>query len=63
LPLPIDERVRFDENRKAQVVKDFHSKVWQHIEKMDEQYAFKTNKRKKRMVFELGDWVWVHMIK
>jgi len=27
LPLPVDERVRFDENRKSQVVKDFHSKV------------------------------------
>lgn len=44
LHLPVDERVSFDGNWKAQVVKILHTKAQQHIEKMNEQYVFKANK-------------------
>jgi len=37
LLLPIDKRLSFNRNRKAQVFKDFLFKVGQHIENMNEQ--------------------------
>ena len=33
IPLPVDERVSFDSNQKAQVVKDLYPKIRQQIEK------------------------------
>jgi len=56
IPLPVDERVSFDGNQNAHVVKDLHEKIWQQIEKQkkNEQYAFKTNKECKLVRFELG---------
>jgi len=42
IPLPIDERVSLDGNKKAQVVKDLHTKIQQQIEKKNEQYANKS---------------------
>jgi hypothetical protein len=44
IPLPVDERVSLDGNKKAQVVKDLHTKIWQQIEKKNEQYANKANR-------------------
>jgi phage-related protein len=52
LYLPVDKRVSFDGNRRAQVVKNLHTKVQQHIEKINEQYVFKVNKGIKNMVLE-----------
>ena len=60
IPLPIDER---DGNRKAQVVKTLHESVQQQIEKRNRVYATKANKGRKHVVFESGDWVWVHIFK
>ena len=44
IPLPVDERVSFDGNQKAQVMKDPHAKIQQQIEKKNEQYANKANR-------------------
>ena len=63
IPLPIDERVSLDSNRKAQVVKTLYESVRQQIEKRNRVYATKANKGRKHVVFQLGDWVWVHMHK
>jgi hypothetical protein len=63
IPLPIDERVSLDGNRRAQVVKTLHESVRQQIEKRNCVYATKANKRRKHVVFQPGDWVWVHMRK
>jgi hypothetical protein len=63
IPLPIDERVSLDGNRKAQVVKTLHESVRQQIEKRNRGYAIKANKGCKHVVFQPGDWVWVHMSK
>jgi hypothetical protein len=41
IPLPIDERVTLDGNRKAQVVKTLHKSVRQQIEKGNRVYATK----------------------
>ena len=44
IPLPIDERVSLDSNRKAQVVKTLYESVRQQIEKRNRVYATKANK-------------------
>jgi hypothetical protein len=63
IPLPIDESVSLDGNRKAQVVKTLHESVRQHIEKRNRVYPTKANKGRKHVVFQPGDWVSVHMRK
>ncbi|KAH9686118.1 Endonuclease [Citrus sinensis] len=63
LPLPIDERASMDGKKKAELVKQLHERTRQHIEKRTEQYATQANKGRKQVVFQPGDWVWVHMRK
>ncbi|KAH9658278.1 hypothetical protein KPL70_023423 [Citrus sinensis] len=60
LPLPIDERASMDGKKKAEFVKQLHERTRQHIEKRTEQYATQANKGRKQVVFQPGDWVWVH---
>ncbi|RVW85616.1 hypothetical protein CK203_037565 [Vitis vinifera] len=45
------------------MVKKLHESVPKHIEKKNEQYATKANKGHRHVLFESGDWVWVHMRK
>ncbi|KAL4596318.1 hypothetical protein ACB092_12G155700 [Castanea dentata] len=52
-----------DGQKKAEIVKKLHESVRQHIEKKNEQYATKANKGRRQVLFEPGDWVWVHMRK
>jgi hypothetical protein len=63
ISLPVDEMVSLDSNRKAQLVKTLHESVQQQIEKRNRVYVTKANKVRKHVVFQLGDWVWVHMSK
>jgi hypothetical protein len=44
-------------------VKTLHKSVWQQIEKRNNVYTTKANKGRKHVVFQPGDWVWVHMSK
>ena len=48
---------------KANFVKSLHEKVKAQIEKKVEQYARYANKGRKKMVFKLGDWDWIHLRK
>ncbi|GKV51258.1 hypothetical protein SLEP1_g57926 [Rubroshorea leprosula] len=63
LPLPIDEQASLDGKKKAEEVRQLHERVRQNIERRTEQYAKQANKGCKKVVFEPGDWVWVHMRK
>jgi hypothetical protein len=38
-------------------------KVYGNTEKKNEQYATKANKGRRQVIFEPGDWAWVHMRK
>lgn len=40
-----------------------HEKAKQHINRRTEQYAKQANKRRKKIVFEPEDWVWLHIRK
>ena len=44
-------------------MKKLHERVKAQIEKRNESYARKANKGRKKVVFQPGDWVWVHMRK
>jgi len=44
-------------------VKKLHEHVKAQIEKKNVNYAKQANKGRKKIVFELGDWIWVHMMK
>ena len=49
-----------DENHKAQVVKTLHEFTITN-EKRNHMYANKANKGRKQVLFQPGDWIWVHM--
>ncbi|XP_019435319.1 PREDICTED: uncharacterized protein LOC109341841, partial [Lupinus angustifolius] len=52
-----------DGKAKAEYVKKLHEKVKEQIEKRTESYARSANKGRKEVIFEPGDWVWIHMRK
>ncbi|RVX14849.1 Retrovirus-related Pol polyprotein from transposon 17.6 [Vitis vinifera] len=52
-----------DGEKKVEMVKKLHESVRKDIEKKNEQYASKANKGHRQVLFEPGDWVWVHMRK
>ena len=44
-------------------MKSIHEKARLQIEKRNEYYASQANKGRRRVTFQPGDWVWVHMRK
>ena len=62
-PLPMSERANLDGKRKADFVKQIHEKARFNVERRTEQYAKQANKGRHQMIFEPGDWVWLHMRK
>jgi hypothetical protein len=63
LPLHMQERVNFDTSKRAEFVKTLHERVKSNIEKMTKMYQKHANKGRKKIVFEQGDLVWVHLRK
>lgn len=62
-PLPLSERVNMDGKQKADFVKQIHEKARLNVERRTEQYAKQANKGRHKLVFEPGDWVWLHLRK
>ena len=62
-PIPMSEHVNLDGEQKAKLVKQLHERARLNIERRTEQYAQQANKGRKRVIFEPGDWVWLHMRK
>ncbi|KAL4340187.1 hypothetical protein GQ457_08G031790 [Hibiscus cannabinus] len=48
---------------KAEFVKKMHQQVKKTLERRTQQYETRANKGKKRVTFDVGDWVWVHFRK
>jgi hypothetical protein len=61
IPLPFEEKVSLNGEKKANMVRQLHEEVRLQIEKKNRFYASKANKGRKLVVFQPGDWVWVHM--
>jgi hypothetical protein len=60
--LPVSERVNLDGKKKEEFVKIIHEKAL-NIERRTKQYVHQANKGRKKVVFEPGDWVWLHFRK
>ncbi|XP_073061788.1 uncharacterized protein [Primulina eburnea] len=56
-------RLNMDGKKKAEFVRNLHEKVKNNIEKKNLQYTNQANKGTKKMVFEKGDWLWLHLRK
>jgi len=64
LPIPILDDVLYKDGfEKASFIKDLHNHIKLQIEKKVGKYAENANKRRKALVFEIVDWVWLHLRK
>jgi hypothetical protein len=63
LPLPMQEHVNFDASKRAEFIKKLHDQARTNIEKMTQLYEKRANKGRKKVLFEQGDLVWVHLCK
>ena len=63
MPLPVDGRSSLDGQKKAESMKSLHERVRLQIAQKNERVASQANKGRRRVIFEPGDWVWVHMRK
>ena len=61
LPLPVQERLNFDASKRAEFVKSLHDRAQINIWKMTKIYEKHVNKGQKKMLFEAGDLVCVHL--
>ena len=49
--------------KKASFIKDLHNDIKLRIEKKVGKYAELANKRRKALLFDVGDWVWLRLRK
>ncbi|OMP01424.1 hypothetical protein CCACVL1_03095 [Corchorus capsularis] len=63
LSLPLSVQVDMDGQRKADYVRVLHASVRAQIEKKTQHYMNVANKGRKEIIFEPGDWVWLHLRK
>ena len=61
--LPLSEHANLDRKQKADFVKQIHEKTKVNIERRTKQYTRTANQGRKQVVFEHGDWVWLHLRK
>ncbi|OMO50706.1 reverse transcriptase [Corchorus capsularis] len=63
LSLPLSVQVDIDGQKKTDFVKELHARVRAQIEKKTQHYMKNANKGRKEIIFEPGDWVWLHLRK
>ena len=61
--LPSDSYCDIEGEQKANEIKKLHKEVAERISKANAQRAEMVNKHKKEVIFEPGDWVWLHLRK
>lgn len=60
-PLPPGSRTDQDGKRKAELVQKLHQTVKENLEKKTEKYKQRMDQNRKEVIFEPGDWVWLHL--
>jgi hypothetical protein len=63
LPLPIQERVNMEASKRTDFVWKIHEKTKEAMKKKGKYNADHVNKKRKKVLFKLGDMVWVHFRK
>ena len=63
LPLPLQERINMEASKRATYVNKIHEKTKEAIELSAKRKATSMNKHRKKVLFEPGDLVWIHLRK
>jgi hypothetical protein len=63
LPLPLQERTNMEASKLAVYIKKIHEKTKEAIELKAVRKAASMNKHRKKVLFEPGDLVWIHLRK
>jgi hypothetical protein len=63
LPLSLQEQVNLDAIKRSELIKKLHGDTRRNIEKKSAQYAKQANRGKKKVIFQPGDLVWLHLRK
>nr|KYP76123.1 Transposon Ty3-I Gag-Pol polyprotein [Cajanus cajan] len=64
LPLPdVASFIHKERTSRAEFVKNLHERVRNHIQSQTEKYTKYNNKGRQEIVFNEGDWVWLHLRK
>jgi len=63
IPRPLDEKLCMEASKRVDEIKRFHEQAKLKIEKSNASYQAQANKHKKRVVFQPGDMVWIHLRK
>jgi hypothetical protein len=63
LPLPLQERTNMEASKRAAYIKKIHEKTKKAIELKAVRKAASMNKHRKKVLFEPGDLVWIHLRK
>ncbi|KAL4285485.1 hypothetical protein GQ457_16G018380 [Hibiscus cannabinus] len=63
LPLPQEQVIGKDGKARAEYVKRLHQQVKENLKRRTRQYEKQAIKGRKRVTFDVGDWVWVHFRK
>ncbi|KAG7564287.1 Reverse transcriptase domain [Arabidopsis suecica] len=61
VPLPQKEQVCQDGLRRGEIIKKLHDNAKDNLEKKNADNKRKADRGRKEMLFEPGDWVWLHM--
>jgi len=63
VPRPLDGKPSVEADKRVEEIKRLHERVKEKIEKSNASYQTQANKHKRKVVFQLGDLVWVHLRK
>ena len=63
VPRPLEGKPSVEAEKRVEEIKHLHEKVKEKIERSNASYQAQANKHKKKMVFQPGDLVWVHLRK
>jgi hypothetical protein len=63
MPLPSSKKLNFDAKQRVELMLKMHETTKENIEHMNAKYKISGDKGRKRLHFELGDLVWLHLRK
>ena len=62
-PWPLESKLSPEANKRVEEIQHLHEQVKSRIEKFNASYRTQANKHKRKVVFQPGDLVWVHLRK
>jgi hypothetical protein len=63
MPLPTSKKLNFDAKQRAELMLKLHETTKENIERMNAKYKFAGDKGRRKLIFEPGDLVWLHLRK